>query len=355
MHKVLGHQAVSTTGGALHLLLRQRLHTLFSAQAVRSYMPRMQVRVRGGVCSVLRRRGCSSAVVMPKQINTIDKTAPSIRRHSQSRRLTAGCSRARSKAGQNHAHMPAVWASTCMRRPAAAPSALRSFRPRPRMLAAGAHEAKDLTFQIMMEVVMGLSCWSDRAAGQRLRASWQDFTTGIFTLPVRWAGRQAHGWAASAHGRPAGAAAVPNVRCMPLRHGWQGARLLQARPRPPAADPPSCPEIAAAPHLAGSQAAPLTRRSRRGSCSCPSCPQPSRSSAPQPQAAAPRARLRAPRAPPLALPPALLPRPWRCWWLSRTRRARRCPTSSCRWGPRLSSPTLPCPAALPRLQCSLAP
>ena len=53
MHKVLGHQAVSTTGGTLHLLLRQRLHTLFSAQAVRSYMPRMQVRVRGGVCSVL--------------------------------------------------------------------------------------------------------------------------------------------------------------------------------------------------------------------------------------------------------------------------------------------------------------
>ena len=45
MHKVLGRQAVSTTEGSLHLLLRQRLHTLFSARAVRSYMPRMQVRL----------------------------------------------------------------------------------------------------------------------------------------------------------------------------------------------------------------------------------------------------------------------------------------------------------------------
>jgi hypothetical protein len=51
--------------------------------------------------------------------------------------------------------------------------------------AAGAHEAKDLTLQVMMEVVMGLRCWSDRAAGERLRASWRDFTAGIFTLPVR--------------------------------------------------------------------------------------------------------------------------------------------------------------------------
>ena len=53
---------------------------------------------------------------------------------------------------------------------------------------------KALTFQVMMEVVMGFEMWADPAVGHKLTEAWRVFTAGVFSLPLRWAAAARSGW-----------------------------------------------------------------------------------------------------------------------------------------------------------------